>query len=180
MTASKGFEIKDLGIGRLRKQLEQLRNEKITIGHQGASGAARHPDAEASVGQVAAWQEFGTPGSDDRRYGVPRSRIPSRPFVRTALTRGKGEAEKAVRQGISDLIDERATLEQVQERIGAAQLEGLRKVLDDSRSWAEPLADSTVAAKGHDQPLLDSGTLRDKASWAVRSGDKIKRQGGEE
>jgi hypothetical protein len=176
---AKPVALKDLGIGKLKADLAALRAAKITIGYQGSSGAATHPDADASVATVAQWMEFGTPGSDDRNYDSPRSMIPSRPFLRVTFERAGGDFVEAARKALSDLVDGRATVEEVEARLGELGVSEVRKTIDDSRSWAEPLADSTVQAKGHDQPLLDSGTLRDSASWAVREGDTIRRQGGE-
>lgn len=173
--------IRDLGLAALRETLSRFRDEQITIGHQGLSGASPHPNADASVGQVAAWMEFGTPGSDDRTYGVPRKHIPSRPFVRVTLHRNRAEFDELVRRGMSDIIGRRRTVEQVQDEIGERMLERLRETILDAKAWAEPLAQSTIDRKGHDDPLIETGTLYDRASWAVRdAGGNIRRQGGEQ
>lgn len=176
---AKPVALKDLGIGKLKADLAKLRASKITIGYQGSSGAATHPDANASVATVAQWMEFGTPGSDDREYDQPRSMIPSRPFLRVTFERSADVFVEATRKALSDFVDGRAEVEEIEQRLGEIGVAEVRRTIDDSRSWAEPLAESTIAAKGHDQPLLDSGTLRDSASWAVREGDTIRRQGGE-
>jgi hypothetical protein len=177
---SGAVQIRDLGIGKLRAELAKFRDHAITIGHQGDSGAATHPNADASVGQVAAWMEFGTPGSDDRQYDVARKHIPSRPFVRMTFARHQVEFAKIVRDELSNIVDGRATAEEAQERIGERMLERLRETILEARGWAVPLAQATIDAKGHDDPLIDSGTLYDKASYAVRDGETIVRQGGEQ
>ncbi len=161
-------EIKDLGIGKLKRELAKLRGQKITIGHQGRSGSATHPNAKgASVAEVAAFHEFGTPA------------ITARPMIRTTFDRSKTEIDREVRRGISDLIDGRRKLETIQDELGSKMHARLRETIAASREWAEPLAQSTKDRKGHDQPLVDSKTLERKASWAVRDGDDIIRQGGD-
>lgn len=170
------IEIKDLGIGKLKAALALLRKTTITIGYQGASGAAAHPNAPEgqSVALIALWQEYGTENPD----GTPRN--PARPFLETTFKRHQPEFQKAVAKGIADLIDGRAEREDVEHKLAVLGLDKMRATLDDSRSWAEPLAQSTIDRKGHDQPLLDSGTLRDESSWAIRRDGEIVKQGGEE
>lgn len=54
-----------------------------------------------------------------------------------------------------------------------------RDAIDDSRSWAEPLAPSTIARKGHDHPLVETGHMRNAVSYAERRNGVIVTQGGE-
>lgn len=175
----KPVALKDLGIGKLKADLAALRASKITIGYQGASGQTSHPNADASVATVAQWMEFGTPGSDDHQYDQDRGRIPSRPFLRVTFARAGKDFHEATARALSDLVDNRATVAEVELRLGELGVAEVRKTIDDSRSWAPPLAKSTIARKGHDQPLLDTGRLRDSVSWAVRVNGTIKVQGGE-
>lgn len=180
---SGGVEIRDLGLAAMRKQLEAMRDSAITIGHQGASGRETHPNADASVAQVAAWMEFGTPGSDDRTYGVPRRHIPSRPFVRMTFAQHQPEFTVKMRDALSAIIGRRKTVEQAQDEIGELMLERLRETILAAKGWAAPLAQVTIDRKGHDDPLIESGALYDRASYAVRDGGPegtIKRQGGEQ
>lgn len=171
-------EIRDLGIGKLKADAATLQRQTVTVGYQGPEGQAKHPDTDASVAQVAAWMEFGTPGSDDRQYDMPRSQIPSRPFIRTALIRYRAEIAAEIKDAFRGLLTGKFTVEQAQAKVGARMVKAVHDSIDSSRSWAEPLAQSTIDAKGHDQPLVDTRTMRDAASWAVRDGDTIVRQGG--
>lgn len=175
---SEDLKFKDLGIGQLVKDLKEMNESTITIGFQGPSGAAVHTDAGVPMATVAQWMEFGTPGSDDRQYDRPRSLIPSRPLVRTTFELHSKQMKALIKKAFSDLIDGRASLDKAQQVAGEAASKLMRETLDRSRSWAEPLAESTASAKGHSQPLLDSGQLRDAISWAYRSpSGTIKKQG---
>lgn len=170
-------DFKDLGIGKLKADVAKLRSQSITIGYQGPSGAAQHPNADASVAQVAAWQEFGTPGSDDRQYNVTRGHIPGRPFVRTGMAKYQGEIAMAIRRAFQ-LVLNGGKVEDAQNAVGERAVEAVQQSILDARSWAKPLAQSTIDRKGHDDPLIESGALYDAASYAVRDGDQIVRTGG--
>lgn len=171
--------MKDLGIGQLKADVAKLKTQPITVGYQGASGQATHPGTDGvAVAQVAAWMEFGTPGSDDRLYDQIRRMVPSRPFLRTTFVRYRDEIKTQLKDALRDLITGKATLVAVQDRLGKFVVGLVQDTIDDAPSWATPLAPSTVERKGHDLPLRDTDTMRDAASYAVREGDAIVRQGG--
>lgn len=171
-------QFKDLGIGKLLKDLKELNESQMTIGFQGPSGAATHTDAGVPVATLAQWMEFGTPGSDDRQYDRPRARIPSRPLVRTTFALHAQAMKGLLKRAFSDLIDGRASLNAARQSAGAAAAKLMRDTLDRASTWAEPLAERTVDAKGHSQPLVESGQLRDAISWAARDrGGTIQKQG---
>lgn len=160
-------DFKDFGLAEIREQLEALSGAEITIGWQGPSGDRAHSGGTATNAEIAALHEFGT------------SRMPARPGLETTLTRHEDEFLDAVADAMSDVLDGRADADDVLERLGELAVARLRETIEDSPSWAEPLAPSTVARKGHDHPLIDTGELRRTASWAERAGDRIIRQGGE-
>lgn len=178
MTAKVDVEVRDLGVGKLREDVATMQRQRVTVGYQGPSGAAQHPNADASIAQVAAWQEFGTPGSDDRTYDKARGHIPSRPFVRTGLAKYKNEIAEAIKAAFRAVLDGSATVEQAQADVGERMVEAVQQTILDARSWAKPLAESTIERKGHDDPLIESGAVYDATSYAVRDGDKIVRTGG--
>ena len=156
------LEIKDLGLARIRKQLEELQRSQFTIGWQGASGDAQHPGSKAaSNATVASYVEV------------------ERPVVQTAYELHGEEIEDEIRRGLADLVDGRAELEEVEDRIGEVMVGKLRETMTSARDWAKPLEDSTARRKGHDQPLVDTWTLYHAASYAVRRDGVIVRQGGE-
>jgi hypothetical protein len=161
----------DFGLGEIEEALAQLAATEITIGWQGASGAEIHPGSDdLTVADIAALNELGT------------SRMPARPALETLFSRYGDEMTTAVGRTMSDMIDGRIApdVSAAVKAIGDVAVSALRRTLDSSRGWAEPLVPSTVARKGHDQPLLETGTLRSHASWAERRGGQIVTQGGEE
>lgn len=163
------LQVKDLGIGRLKKQLERLGNLRVYVGVQGKRAEAKHPQAEASVGQVAAWLHFGT------------AKMVARPWAALAVESIKDRAAVVAKRAASDLIDRRAHDEvEALEPLGRMGLEAVLDSFDQAADWAAPLAPATVARKGHDQPLLDTGTVREANSYTIREGRQILAEGGVE
>lgn len=161
-------DFKDFGIGKLKADLAELRETKITIGWQGESGAEKHPGADASVATVAAWQEYGT------------ETAPARPSLVQTFERHRADFILAAKRMLADVVDGRKNKDAAETGLGDFAVDKLRETIDDSRSWAEPNAESTARAKGHDQPLIGLyGKLRANTSWAIRRNGAIVRQGGE-
>ena len=110
-----------------------------------------YPDG-TSVPMVAAIQEF----------GAPARKIPPRPFFRTMIADKSPGWPKA----IADLLpangyDAKKTLAQVGEGVAGQ----LRQSIADFTTPAN--APSTVARKGFDKPLVDSGHLLASVSYQV-------------
>lgn len=176
----------DLGVARVKAMLADLVRHVVTIGYQGETGAAIHPATKGTtrkprppedwkpVATIALWMEYGTDPETSNNGGMP-----ARPAIGTTFERHSAEFNKACKKLLSDIIDGRADLDTAVTELGDKALEKLRATIDDAKAWAEPLAESTVQKKGHDVPWLDTGTLREQCSWALRLDGKIKKQGGE-
>lgn len=112
---------------------------------------ATYPDGKP-VGLVAAIQEF----------GAPRAGIPPRPFFRNMIADKQGEWPAAVGELlVQNDYDVRAALDQA----GFAIAGQLRQSIQQTDS--PPLAASTIARKGHDKPLIDTGHLYNSVDHEV-------------
>lgn len=150
---------KDLGIGKLRQQLKELDSSRVDVGVQGEAAAKRHPNSEATVGEVAAWVHYGT------------VHIPPRPYLDHAIAAFSVDRKMITKRVISDLVDGRKTsVEETLVPIGEALLAAVRSSIDSAISWAAPLALSTIKKKGSAAPLVDSGTLRDSTTYKITKG----------
>lgn len=160
------LNIKDLGIGQLKDEIKRLGRLRVTLGVQGERARETHPDADVPTGLLAFWLHFGTP---DAKFPIP-----ARPYVDRAIAEIRDRAGVIARRGISDLIDRRAdNAVEALTPIAVMGRDAVVRAIDESKEWADPLAASTVRAKGHDTPLLDTGTIRESVSGAVRDGDQI-------
>jgi hypothetical protein len=112
---------------------------------------ATYPDGKP-VAMIAMIQEF----------GAPRAGIPPRPFFRNMIAAKQGEWPAAVGDLIVDNdYDVRAALDQA----GFAIAGQLRQSIRDL--WEPPLAASTVARKGFDKPLVDTGHMLNSVDHEV-------------
>jgi hypothetical protein len=151
-------EVRDLGIGRLKKQLAEMGELQVQAGIDREKGGQQHPDSPTeTVAQIAVWLEYGT------------KRQPARPFLRTGMDTNRDEMQEHLKRSVADLIDGRANSPRAAlEGVASKVKELLLKHFDRARDWAAPLAPSTAAAKGHSQPLIDSATVREAIDAKVR------------
>lgn len=158
--------INDLGIGKLRKQLEQLSRVRILVGVQGEEAKRTHPGTDLSNGLIAHWLHYGT------------KRMPARPYVDRAIATMQKRAGDLMKKAIADLIDGRAhTVVDALAPVGAAAVDEVTHEIDTATEWAAPLAQSTIDRKGHDRPLVDTGTIRKATTYTIRDGESILAQG---
>lgn len=103
------------------------------------------------VAQVALIQE----------YGDPSHNIPPRPFMKWTVYKNAKKWKEQIRRLIYDTMSLKATLED----IGPVVAEDIQDMITD---WSEPPnAQSTVKQKGFNNPLIDSGQLRDSVRYKV-------------
>lgn len=115
------------------------------------------------VAQVAKWNEEG-----HRNGGLfEGTRTPPRPFLRTTFIYGMelflddhaNEYAKAVAEG-------RMTWQQVADKIGHNAKDILQDVIDVKS--APPNSPMTILMKGFNNPLIESGYMRDTISWQIK------------
>ena len=106
------------------------------------------------VAMIAAIQDF----------GAPRAGIPPRPFFRNMIAAKKGEWPAAIAKLLkANNNDAHKTLELV----GQAVAGQLRQSIIDTNS--PPLAPATIARKGFDKPLVDTGHMLNSISYEVKA-----------
>ena len=137
----------------LKRNAEQLSQKALAVGVLPTAG--KDKDTGADLIDIATWNEYGT------------SRIPQRPFMRTA-EKQNGEQWLSLAEGVAEkIIEGKFAEEQGLEIIGNRMVGDIQKVIGD-RSLLAPNAPSTIKRKGSDAPLIDSGNLRQSISFEVR------------
>ena len=113
---------------------------------------AKYPDG-TPVAMIAAINEYGRPPLQ-----------PPRPFFRRMISKYSGEWPEAIGNLLkANDLDAVKTLDQA----GAAIAGQLRQSIVDLVS--PPLAPSTIAKKGHDKPLVDSGVMLQSVDHEVKT-----------
>jgi hypothetical protein len=135
------------------RELKKMTDMEIQVGFQGDQ---KYEDG-TSIAQVAAVNEFGA------------SDIPERPFMRQSFENHEGELQAAC-DAAQRLVSSGGSAEQALQQIGVVA-KGLVQDEIVNGGFA-PNAESTIKKKGSEQPLIDTGTMRQSVNFVV------KRRGG--
>lgn len=122
----------------IRRALQKARTLKV-----GFMEDATYPDG-TSVPMIAAINEFGAPSRGQ----------PPRPFFRNMIREKRDEWAPALRQLLkANNYDAHEALDQLGEGIAGQLQQSIVEFTDP------PLAPSTIARKGFDKPLIDTGQM---------------------
>lgn len=132
------------------KELEQLAKMEVQVGFQADSGSYENG---ATLAEVAAYNELGT------------SSTPARPFMRKSFENHEKELQNACDQ-VNKTLAKGGTTQQALDELGAF-VKGLVQEEIVSGDFA-PNADSTIAKKGSDKPLIDTGFMRQSVNYQVK------------
>jgi hypothetical protein len=98
-------------------------------------------------------------------YGSQDGRIPERPFMRNTLNNNKAKYRALLRKLVAEVAVGTLTNAQALERFGAIVKSDIQREITALRTPAN--ADSTVAQKGFDNPLINEGTMRKSVDYKV-------------
>ena len=106
----------------------------------------KYPDGK-SVAEVAAFNEFGG------------GHTPPRPFMRTCCERRRNKWRKVIKDNLAKNPDVRTTMAE----LAQVMVEDLK---DYIKIWTyPPNAPSTIARKGFNDPLVDTGRMMNSVDW---------------
>lgn len=134
---------------KFERMLEELAKLEVAVGYQ--EGGA-YPDG-TSVVDVALWNELGTVHS------------PSRPFMRNSVDGHRDEISRFVQKSVKALTEGKS-VEEVLKKIGVFQQKLIRKEIVSGNF--EPNSPETIARKGSDKPLIDTGLMRQSVNFVIR------------
>lgn len=149
------FDMRLIGFQELEDQLRgELRalmpDGMVTVGiHEGAGMAAT---GELTMATLGAIQEFGT------------ETIPARPWLVPGVESATQEILDTIQEGIEEGRDPAQTLN----RVGLVAAGEVQMYITELRT--PPNAPSTIAAKGSDNPLIDTGAMRRSVTYQIQRG----------
>lgn len=141
------------------KDLKRIRRELIKAASQvaqvGFFDGDPHPNSpERSVAQIAAIQEF----------GLPEENIPERPFM--AATASGTKVGRPIAQALKALLRGTADASNLWFAAGLFYAREMSKTISDFSVPAN--APFTIAKKGFDNPLVETGHMRDSVKNRVK------------
>lgn len=142
---------------RLIKDLEQSK-KKVRVGiFADKGGSATYEGSDVTIAEVAAIHE----------YGSPRANIPQRSFLRSTVNGNKGEIAKLMKRIGKGVFKNKLTLDQGLDLLGIDLVSKVKKRITGNPPIPPPLKPETIARKGSDRPLVDTGQLVNSITYTV-------------
>lgn len=136
---------------RLMAQLQELYSLEVTVGFH--SNAVPYED-KTSLLDVAMWNQLGT------------VRSPSRPFMTDAVEKHIKDYNDFLEAEEDALVKGKSDAKQMLEQLGLfAKAKMQMEIVDGS---FVPNSPYTIAKKGSDKPLIDTGHMRQSVTYVVR------------
>ena len=132
-----------------KKALQELGKLEVRVGYQ---EGATYPDGTPVI-NVALWNELGT------------SNIPPRPFIRQTVENNEAKFQTRMKS-VANKLANGSTADKVLNELGVFAKGMLQKEIKDGEFVAN--APSTVAQKGSDRPLIDTGLLRQSVNFVIK------------
>jgi hypothetical protein len=118
--------------------------------------------AGKSPGDLIAIAVYNHEGTRGGGWGGP---IPPRPFITAAMFKARGELKGIMRAQARGILTGKITVDQSLMRLG---IWGQGKIQDQIASNMAPAnSPVTVALKGSNRTLVDTGRLRNSVTWAI-------------
>lgn len=147
---------KDRGWANIKKELQSLNTAYTKVGIQAGT---KHKEGGSLV-TIAATNEF---GSED-------GRVPERSFIRSTTREERGNIEAMKIKIMRRVYEGRLGWRQAMAVIGEYMEAKIKKKITDIRT--PPNAPSTIARKGSDKPLIDTGHMRSQIRHVEGRGRK--------
>ncbi len=143
------------GLERLRKRLADLGDVRLRVGV--LSNDQHDPKSPIGLAELAAIHEFGSPAAN----------IPERSFIRRTFRERDLELREVVRKVTKGVVKGKLGARRGLDLIGAWLSAEVKKTVTAGPHIPPPLQPETVARKGSDRPLVDTGRLVDAVTWDV-------------
>lgn len=140
----------------LERRLSAVDQARVKVGVVGAAAEADHGDG-ISTGELAAIHEFGAPGAN----------IPERSFIRRTFLTKRTEIAAVCAKLAKGIVAGKIEPERALNVLGAFCSTEVKKTITEGAGVPPPLQPETIARKGSDRPLVDTGRLLNAISWEL-------------
>lgn len=139
----------DRGLQAVTRALRELEKLEVVVGILASSGS--------KMVMVASVHEFGAPSAG----------IPQRSWLRGFVSENAAQIADWRRAMVASVRSGKVPARRAMERFGAQIAGGIQKRI--ASSIAPPNAEATVAHKGSDTTLVDTGAFRSSVTWQIRT-----------
>lgn len=152
------------------KRLKQIKDSAVKVGvlADDATGGGEHetgPDgtpSELTVAEIATVNEFGSEDGD----------IPARSFVRSTFDEQREGLIGFGKKLMAEVVFGDMTIDRALNLMGSKLAAEMKKKITDGEGLRPENTEATIAAKGSDRPLVDTGRLVGAITWAVEQNGK--------
>jgi phage gpG-like protein len=137
-------KVVDKGYDQIRTNIEAVKKSSIEVG---VFAGAETPTGE-SVAEYAIANEF----------GYDPHNLPARPFLSTTFDQNRRQYIAIENRLFGDVFTGKSTLRGAMIKLGTRMVNDVKKKITEIQTPRN--ADSTIAQKGVNNPLIDEGTLR--------------------
>jgi len=137
----------------------------MTLSAKGLAGPSRvnvglpKGVADGEIIKIGVWNHFGTKGGG---WGGP---IPERPFLTNAMRNNRGNYRAAMRSAAKAVLMGSTTMKSVVSKLGILAQGDIQ--MEITATYSPPNSPVTIALKGSDHPLIDTGRLRASITYKV-------------
>ena len=142
----------DKGWKRITRKIFALNGKIVSAGIHTDAGTEKNG---VSIAQVAVYNEFGT------------KRIPSRPFIRLSYENHKKEWGDVADAQLTAMVNSGKTASGALSAVGRRMKKDIVSIIGDT-SQLRHNAPSTIARKGFDKPLYETGRLKAAIDFKVK------------
>lgn len=138
---------------RFLNEIKKLKKLQVRVGYQQGQEFYDEDGKQVDLLDVAMFNELGT------------SRTPSRPFMRDSVDDNMDKIASFCKSQLKAIANGSSDAEKCLKAIGAMQVGLVQKTIKDGDFV--PNAPSTIARKGSDKPLIDSGRMRQSVHYVI-------------
>lgn len=135
----------DVGYRQIKRLLSDAKAVTVSVGIRGAENS--------DLAEYAAANEFGT------------DTIPERSFLRTTVDENEARYAEVISRGVRKVVDGRSTFRVEFGKIGERVVRDVQRKIRAIKD--PPNAPATVARKGVNNPLIDTGRMRQSIDYVV-------------
>lgn len=151
---AKGVIVKDANWRRILKNIKSIDGAHVKVGVLADNANAT---GDFDMVALAATHEFGSPAAG----------VPERSFIRSTF-RGPPEWLKAITPKLAKAaLEGRLEVGQALNLLGSVAASKVRATITEGDGVPPPNAPSTIAKKGSDRPLVDTGRMLNAVTWKV-------------
>lgn len=152
------IKVIDKGWIRIQRDLKRITGSYVKVGYPEEKSKGHKGKAPIDIAALGAIHEFGT------------STIPPRPFMAQAFDENLQKVVAMIKTEESAILEGKRTTKNALEKIGAFYRDATKMIF--LRGQFAPLKAATIARKGSNRPLVDTGQLRASVDFEVIEGKK--------